>query len=96
VLGTAPKFTLLGDQPHSGEEDPLGFHELAESLAQLILASRRSTPFTLGIEAGWGMGKSTLMARLRERLAREGETAKVTTIEFNAWTADETGVPGGL
>jgi CheY-like chemotaxis protein len=96
VSGAAPKFTLLGDQPHSGEEDPLGFHELAESLAQLILASRRSTPFTLGIEAGWGMGKSTLMARLRERLARERETARVTTVEFNAWTADETGVLEGL
>ena len=96
VASAAPRFTLLGDQPHSGEEDPLGFHELAESLAQLIVASRRSTPFTLGIEAGWGMGKSTLMARLRERLARERETANVKTVEFNAWTADETGVLEGL
>lgn len=92
----APKFTLLGDQPHSGEEDPLGFHELAESLAQLIVASRRSTPFTLGIEAGWGMGKSTLMARLRECLARDRESGNVKTVEFNAWTADETGVLEGL
>jgi CheY-like chemotaxis protein len=96
VAGAAPQFTLLGDQPYSGEEDPLGFHQLAESLAQLIVASRRSTPFTLGIEAGWGMGKSTLMARLRDRLARERETGNVKTVEFNAWTADETGVLEGL
>jgi CheY-like chemotaxis protein len=96
VAAAAPKFTLLGDQPHSGEEDPLGFRELAESLAQLIVASRRSTPFTLGIEAGWGMGKSTLMARLREHLERDRETANVKTVEFNAWTADETGVLEGL
>jgi CheY-like chemotaxis protein len=96
VAGAAAKFTLLSDQPHSGEDDPLGFGELAENLAQLILASRGSTPFTLGIEAGWGMGKSTLMARLQKRLAREQENPRVKTVEFNAWTADETGVLEGL
>ena len=89
-----PKFTLLSDQPYSGDDDPLEFGGLAENLAQLILASRGSTPFTLGIEAGWGMGKSTLMARLRARL--EQESPAVKTVEFNAWTADETGVLEGL
>jgi CheY-like chemotaxis protein len=96
VAGDAPKFTLLGDQPYAGEDDPLGFGAIAENLAQLILASRRSTPFTLGIEAGWGMGKSTLMARLEKRLAREKQNPRVKTVPFNAWTADETGVLEGL
>lgn len=87
------RFRLLGDQPETGERDPLGFDVVAEDLAQLILASRASTPFTLGIEASWGMGKSTLMRRLRDRLREERD---VETVEFNAWTADEERVLEGL
>lgn len=79
-------FVLLGDQPHVGGEDPLGFDRVAEELADLILDSRDSTPFTLGIEAPWGMGKSTLMARLCEILA-EGDG--IRPVIFNAWTADD-------
>ena len=66
---------------------------LAEELAQLILGSRRATPFTLGVEASWGMGKSTLMGRLRDRVEAE---PPVTTVWFNAWTADGNGVLEGL
>jgi CheY-like chemotaxis protein len=79
-------FVLLGDQPHAGGEDPLGFDRVARELADLILGSRGSTPFTLGIEAPWGMGKSTLMARLCEILA-EGDG--IRPVRFNAWTADD-------
>jgi CheY-like chemotaxis protein len=79
-------FVLLGDQPNGDERDPLGFDEVAEDLAALILDSRESTPFTLGIEAAWGMGKSTLMGRLCARLAEEKD---VTPVMFNAWTADD-------
>jgi CheY-like chemotaxis protein len=84
---------LLGDQPHSGDKDPLGFEGIAEELAQLVLDSRSSTPFTLGVEAAWGMGKSTLLGRLCTRLEKEAE---VTPVLFNAWTADDGGVLEGL
>ena len=87
------QFVLLGDQPHGGDQDPLGFDDLAEDLATLILASRESTPFTLGIEAAWGMGKSSLMGRLCTRLEEE---KGVTSVMFNAWTADDGRVLEGL
>lgn len=87
------EFFLLGDQPALDGEDPLGFDEVAEKLATLILDSHESTPFTLGIEGAWGMGKSTLMGRLRARLKKE---PNVEAILFNAWTADESGVLEGL
>jgi KAP family P-loop domain/TIR domain len=86
-------FKLLDDQPYADEaEDPLGYDKIASSVANLVLASRDSTPLTLGIEGGWGSGKSTLMNRL-ERELREGG---VTTVMFNAWTAPKGGAVEGL
>jgi len=93
VAEAATQFKLLGDQPHDGPSDPLGFDRLTEHLARVVLDSRTSTPFTLGVEASWGMGKSTLMTRLRERL---GQDESVETVWFNAWRADESGVLEGL
>jgi len=91
--GDGNGFVLLGDQPYGRAEDPLGFDEIAEDLSGLILASRGSTPFTLGIEGAWGTGKSTLMARLCARLSQE---PPIEPVLFNAWTADNGGVLEGL
>jgi KAP family P-loop domain len=90
----APPFSLLGDQPYAGNEDPLGFDRIADDLCALVLASRSSTPFTLGIEAGWGMGKSSLLTHLRRRLEESGEP--VRTVQFNPWAADDGRVLEGL
>jgi hypothetical protein len=79
-------FILLDDQPYPREHDPLGFEQIARDLANLIRASRASTPLALGIESGWGMGKSTLMRRLERALA---EDSQIATVWFNAWTADQ-------
>lgn len=80
-------FTLLDDQPYApSEQDPLGFHQIAEDLAALIRVSRASTPLALGVESGWGMGKSTLMRRVRAVLKTDPE---IETVWFNAWTAEE-------
>jgi CheY-like chemotaxis protein len=64
----AAPYRLLGDEPYLGAGDPFGFDEIGSELAQLILRSRESTPFTVGIEATWGRGKSSLMGQLRRRL----------------------------
>jgi hypothetical protein len=80
-------FTLLDDQPYEKADDPLDFQRIAHELADLIRASHGSTPLALGVESGWGMGKSTLMNRLRDDLAADEE--HVTTVWFNAWTAKE-------
>lgn len=87
-MGTdeATRFVLLGDQPHSAVSDPLDFETIVEGLMDLILRSRDATPFTLGVEGTWGTGKSTLMGGLRRRLSQHDE---VTTVGFNAWTAQE-------
>lgn len=86
-------FTLLGDQPHVDGDDPLGFDGIVEDLTRLVLASRHSTPFTLGIDAGWGMGKSSLMRKLEHNL---GQRSDVETVWSNAWTAEGHSVLEGL
>jgi CheY-like chemotaxis protein len=77
---------LVGDRPHPGVEDPLGFEVVVRDLADLIVRSRDATPLTLGIEGTWGTGKSTLMGALRVRLELD---PRITTVQFNAWTAEE-------
>lgn len=79
------QFIVLNDEPLSGtDEDLMNTASTALRLADLVLASRRSTPFTLSIDAGWGMGKSSLMRQLQHRL---DEMPGTHTIWFNAWTS---------
>ena len=86
-------FSLLGDQPHVEGKDPLGFDDIVGDLTDLVLASRQSTPFTLGVDAGWGMGKSSLMRKMEVSLQSKRD---VETVWFNAWTAEGHSVLEGL
>lgn len=87
--GTGPvppaRFALLNDEPVTdAAADLLGTGRAARQLAGLLVASRDSTPFTLAVDAGWGMGKSSLMRLVDAELARAPE---VHTVWFNAWTS---------
>lgn len=81
-----PVYSLLNDQPAVDvEDDFLGAAQIAEGIVSLLAASRASSPFVLAIDAGWGMGKSTLLHRIETRLK---EQPNVVTVSFNAWTAE--------
>lgn len=90
-----PGFAVLNDSPvgEGGNEDLLESTVTAGNLAELILASRAAAPFTVAIDAGWGMGKSSLLRRLDAALVRD---PAVTTVWFNAWTAERAGAVEGL
>jgi hypothetical protein len=93
-MADAIQFTLLSDEPSvEGDDDPLGFAHVAAMLAATMLGSRRSTPFTLGIEGGWGSGKSSLMHRLEHVLAAD---PAVRSVWFNAWSAEGASALEGL
>lgn len=80
----ANEFVVLSDEPvEIDSDDLLGVSEVAASLVSLITGSRDSAPFTVAIDAGWGMGKSSLMRLMRAQLAAEN----VPTVWFNAWTS---------
>ncbi len=57
--------------PH---HDLLGFDAYADALAEFISSGLTSRPLTIGIDAPWGTGKTTLMRMLRLRLDPEAES----------------------
>ncbi|MGW3128155.1 P-loop NTPase fold protein [Streptomyces sp. NPDC001123] len=78
------EFSLLNDEPVSGpEEDLLGAGRAARQLAKLLHDSRSATPLTLAVDAGWGMGKSSLMRLVEAELRQK----HVETVWYNAWTS---------
>ena len=84
IRGGAEEFALLSDEPiMTGDGDLLDGGRAARELAALLLASRGATPFTLAVDAGRGMGKSTLMHLVDTELKRAG----VCTVWYDAWTA---------
>ncbi len=88
------KFSLLSDEPVSAPEgDLLGAGTAGRQLATLIHDSRAATPFTLAVDAGWGMGKSSLMSLVRAELKPRED---VRTVWYNAWSATGADVLEGL
>lgn len=74
-------YRFLGDQPYTQPDDPLGYDGLVNRLATVITTSHASTPFVIGIEGPWGIGKSSVMLKLQMRLAEEG----LNSVYYNAW-----------
>ena len=95
AVGEVPEFVLLNDQPVDGPEaDLLGAAEVANDLANLVLSSRRSSPLVVAVDAGWGMGKSTLLRLIESRLSPHRDEIRI--VRFNAWTASGTDALEGL
>jgi hypothetical protein len=84
--GGEGSYSLLNDQPvENVMGDLLGMASIAEDMASVIVASMGSAPFVLAVDAGWGMGKSTLLHQIEDKLlARPG----IFRLRFNAWTAE--------
>lgn len=85
-------YKLLSDSPYVKSKDPLGYDLIADKLKKLILSSKSSTPLTVGIQGGWGVGKSTLLWKLGEQLRK----TEVKTMEFNAWLYEGGDITEGL
>ncbi|HEX5404455.1 MAG TPA: P-loop NTPase fold protein [Pseudonocardiaceae bacterium] len=90
----ADPFVVLNDAPvgEGGNEDLMNGARTARRLADLIVASRASTPFALAVDAAWGMGKSSLLRQLKQALDPSG----VESVWFNAWTGGSASALEGL
>ncbi|WP_030901734.1 P-loop NTPase fold protein [Streptomyces sp. NRRL S-474] len=87
-------FALLNDEPVTAlEADLLGTARAARELAGLLHTSRTATPFTLAVDAGWGMGKSSLMRLVEAELRQHRDVA---TVWYNAWTSTGSDALEGL
>ncbi|MCP4275578.1 MAG: hypothetical protein GY779_04390, partial [Gammaproteobacteria bacterium] len=92
------RFAIVGDNPvdpsdaitleQLREMDILGFQRVVKPFARRIRDSRDNTPFTVGVFADWGQGKSSLMKLLRRRLELDKQDERdptVITVWFNPW-----------
>ncbi|MGW7535997.1 P-loop NTPase fold protein [Amycolatopsis sp. NPDC054798] len=88
-------FVVLNDAPvgDGAADDLLEAADVANSLAGLITASRATAPFTVAVDAAWGMGKSSLLHQLEAKLSSEPD---VSVVWFNAWTSGATNALEGL
>jgi|GEM_PF-2994384 len=93
--GDRRRFVVLNDAPvgENGNEDLLSLESATRQLANLIIESRSVAPFTLAIDADWGMGKSSLMRQLHTALDAGPD---VSSVWFNAWTAGRADMLEGL
>jgi hypothetical protein len=72
------------------EKDQLGFSDYATALADFIEDERTKKPLTIGIDAPWGMGKTTLMHMIERQLKEDRPNAPpLPTVWFNAWKHDK-------
>jgi internalin A len=79
---------LIEDQPITGEEgsDLLGLEPFAKVVAGVALGT--TGPFTIGVYAGWGQGKTSLLRRAKGLLETEEMRSthpEVVTVWFDAW-----------
>lgn len=75
---------LIEDQP-IGDSGPL---ELGmETYSQVIAGAAIGTdgPFTIGIYATWGCGKTSLLKRAFHLIEKDAASSDVITVWFNAW-----------
>jgi hypothetical protein len=90
----AQAFRLLNDRPvDKPSDDLLGSSEVAGRIASMLTASRGAAPLVVAIDAGWGMGKSTLLRQIESKLPPR---PAVISLRFNAWTAQGENALEGL
>ncbi len=73
----------LADNPSS--IDLLGYEDYAKALADFISSPKTGKPLTIGIDAKWGMGKTTLMEMIQKRLEPKPTYPKRRFLSPNTW-----------
>jgi hypothetical protein len=82
---TEHQYVMLNDKPVGNDDDDLlGTAKIAQGIASIIEVSRTAAPLVMAVDGGWGVGKSTLLTQIEERLPGKPEVVK---LRFNAWTA---------
>jgi len=78
------EFKFLSDMPLSADQEQqvrFGHVGIAENLRQVVL--KCPTPFTIGLFAKWGTGKTTILNLLRKRLEETSKAIAITNVD--AW-----------
>lgn len=83
---------LAADKPSA--VDLLNFSDYAAALADFITSEHTEKPITIVIDAPWGMGKTTLMGLIEQRLngvaaQSQPRSKRYPTVWFDAWKYDQ-------
>ncbi|MEQ9569149.1 MAG: P-loop NTPase fold protein [Longimicrobiales bacterium] len=74
------RFSLIDAPIESFDEDCLGIGSYVEAMHQFV--ENCETPLTIGIQGDWGIGKTSFLKMLIDRLEKGG---RAHTIYFNSW-----------
>jgi hypothetical protein len=81
---------FMSDRP--SESDALGRYQFAKSLSTALLSVSNGDGLVVGIEGGWGSGKSTIIGFVKNELSglRDLKSEPVI-VDFNPWMLSNTG-----
>lgn len=82
-MGYQSKLPLFDDNPTS--RDLLGFGGVVDAVVR-VLNSGGLDPVTIGVQSGWGGGKSTLLRLIEDRLKDE---AHLLVVKVDPWEFDD-------
>jgi len=83
-----PKFSKIYCDSAIEDAEKFNFDAYTETISNIILNPKNTTPFCVAINGKWGSGKTSLMRTLKNRLNTKSKTAgyrKVRSVWFNAW-----------
>lgn len=77
----------VGEQSDVQNSDQLKNSPYAEALAKFI--ERSDTPITIGIQGGWGSGKTSLMNMLERKISDSSLVVKINAWEYSLFSRKE-------
>ncbi|HLY47161.1 MAG TPA: P-loop NTPase fold protein [Stellaceae bacterium] len=79
-------YSVKGDRSlSSGDEDKLGFREVAKRIATALVDHASEDGLAIGIEGTWGSGKSSLLFLIADELGKLPRDREPTIIDFRPW-----------
>lgn len=79
-------YSIKGDRAlGSGDEDKLGFREVAERIATSLADRASEDGLVIGVEGAWGSGKSSLLFLITDELGKLPAKRQPTIINFQPW-----------
>jgi predicted KAP-like P-loop ATPase len=79
-------YAVKGDRAlSSGDEDKLGFREVAEQIATSLVDRASEDGLVIGVEGAWGSGKSSLLFLIGDELGNLPKDQQPTIINFRPW-----------
>jgi predicted KAP-like P-loop ATPase len=84
---TLSKLFITDHALQDSENDEFGHNDYAILLEKLV--KEQPTPFNIGIFGKWGVGKSTIVNLLKEKLKNDIKKGRIKFLELKVWKYDE-------